>query len=135
ATNVAEAALTVASVHRVVGWGWARVRRYSLRNKVTLLQIEKSAQAAAGQRAGRCGRIAPGVCVRLYGEDDFAARPRFTDPEILRSSLASVILRMAALELGEVAAFPFLEPPGTRAIADGYQLLQELSAVDGSRKL
>src|SRR6266705_1227720 len=135
ATNVAETSLTVPGIHYVVDTGLARVRRYSLRNKVTLLQIEKIAQAAAEQRAGRCGRIAPGVCVRLYGEEDFAARPRFTDPEILRSSLASVILRMAALELGEVAAFPFLEPPGTRAIADGYQLLQELSAVDGSRKL
>ncbi|TMH51028.1 MAG: ATP-dependent RNA helicase HrpA [Betaproteobacteria bacterium] len=135
ATNVAETSLTVPGIHYVVDSGLARVRRYSLRNKVMLLQIEKIAQAAAEQRAGRCGRIAPGVCVRLYGEDDFAARPRFTDPEILRSSLASVILRMAALDLGEVAAFPFLEPPGTRAIADGFQLLAELSAVDGSRKL
>src|SRR2546425_1597327 len=135
ATNVAETSLTVPGIHYVIDSGLARVRRYSLRNKVTLLQIEKIAQAAAEQRAGRCGRIAPGVCVRLYDEEDFGARPRFTDPEILRSSLASVILRMAALELGEVAAFPFLEPPGTRAIADGYQLLQELSAVDGSRKL
>ena len=135
ATNVAETSLTVPGIHYVVDSGLARVRRYSLRNKVTLLQIEKIAQAAAEQRAGRCGRIAPGVCIRLYGEDDFAARPRFTDPEILRSSLASVILRMAALDLGEVAAFPFLEPPGTRAIADGFQLLGELSAVDGSRKL
>ena len=135
ATNVAETSLTVPGIHYVIDSGLARVRRYSLRNKVTLLQIEKIAKAAAEQRAGRCGRIAAGVCVRLYGEDDFAARPRFTDPEILRSSLASVILRMAALDLGDVAAFPFLEPPGTRAIADGYQLLQELSAVDGSRKL
>jgi ATP-dependent helicase HrpA len=135
ATNVAETSLTVPGIHYVIDSGLARVRRYSLRNKVTLLQIEKIAQAAAEQRAGRCGRIAAGICVRLYGEDDFAARPRFTDPEILRSSLASVILRMAALDLGEVAAFPFLEPPGTRAIADGYQLLHELSAVDGSRKL
>ncbi|HEV8257767.1 MAG TPA: ATP-dependent RNA helicase HrpA, partial [Casimicrobiaceae bacterium] len=135
ATNVAETSLTVPGIHYVIDSGLARVRRYSLRNKVTLLQIEKIAQAAAEQRAGRCGRIAAGVCVRLYGEEDFAARPRFTDPEILRSSLASVILRMAALELGDVTAFPFLEPPGTRAIADGYQLLHELSAVDSSRKL
>ena len=135
ATNVAETSLTVPGIHYVIDSGLARVRRYSLRNKVTLLQIEKIAQAAAEQRAGRCGRIAAGICVRLYDEDDFAARPRFTDPEILRSSLASVILRMAALDLGDVAAFPFLEPPGTRAIADGYQLLHELSAVDGSRKL
>ncbi len=135
ATNVAETSLTVPGIHYVIDSGMARMRRYSLRNKVTLLQIEKIAQASAEQRAGRCGRIAAGICVRLYSEEDFAARPRFTDPEILRSSLASVILRMAALDLGDVAAFPFLEPPGTRAIADGYQLLHELSAVDGSRKL
>ena len=130
ATNVAETSLTVPGIHYVIDSGLARVRRYSLRNKVTLLQIEKIAQAAAEQRAGRCGRIAPGVCVRLYGEDDFAARPRFTDPEILRSSLASVILRMAALDIGSVEAFPFLEPPLPRAIADGYQLLQELGALN-----
>ena len=135
ATNVAETSLTVPGIHSVIDSGMARVRRYSLRNKVTLLQIEKVAQAAAEQRAGRCGRIAPGVCVRLYAEDDWAARPRFTEPEILRSSLAAVILRMAALELGEPAAFPFLEPPGPRAIADGYQLLGELSAVDARRDL
>ena len=135
ATNVAETSLTVPGIHYVIDSGIARVRRYSLRNKVTLLQIEKIAQAAAEQRAGRCGRVAAGVCVRLYGEDDFSARPRYTDPEILRSSLAAVILRMAALDLGEVAAFPFIEPPGTRAIADGYQLLQELSVVDTRREL
>ncbi|HEV3240408.1 MAG TPA: ATP-dependent RNA helicase HrpA [Casimicrobiaceae bacterium] len=134
-TNVAETSLTVPGIRYVIDSGMARVRRYSLRNKVTLLQIEKIAQAAAAQRAGRCGRVAAGVCVRLYDADDFAARPRFTDPEILRSSLAAVILRMAALDLGEVAAFPFLEPPGTRAIADGYQLLQELAAVDARREL
>ncbi len=135
ATNVAETSLTVPGVRYVIDSGLARVRRYSLRNKVTLLQIEKIAQSAAAQRAGRCGRVAEGICVRLYGEDDFAARPRFTDPEILRSSLAAVILRMAALDLPEVAAFPFLDPPGTRAIVDGYQLLQELSAVDTGRRL
>src|SRR4029079_1598415 len=112
-----------------------RVKRYSLRNKTTLLQIEKVSQAAARQRAGRCGRVADGICVRLYDEEDFAARPEFTDPEILRSSLAAVILRMASLELGPVDAFPFLEPPGPRAIADGYQLLQELGAVDLDRHL
>ena len=100
-----------------------------------MLQIEKISQAAANQRAGRCGRVADGICVRLYGEDDFAARPQYTDPEILRSSLAAVILRMAALALGEVEAFPFVEPPGPRAIADGYQLLQELGAVDAERRL
>ena len=130
ATNVAETSLTVPGIHYVVDPGLARVRRYSLRNKVGLLQIEKISRASAEQRAGRCGRVAAGVCVRLYGEEDFAARPRFTDPEILRSSLAAVILRMAALELGPVDAFPFLDPPSPRAIADGYQLLQELGAVD-----
>ena len=135
ATNVAETSLTVPGIRFVIDPGLARVKRYSLRNKTTLLQIEKISQAAANQRAGRCGRLADGICVRLYGEDDFAARPRYTDPEILRSSLAAVILRMAALGLGEVAAFPFLEPPTPRAIADGYQLLQELGAVDAGRAL
>ncbi|HTR56788.1 MAG TPA: ATP-dependent RNA helicase HrpA [Casimicrobiaceae bacterium] len=130
ATNVAETSLTVPGIHYVIDPGLARVRRYSLRNKVGLLQIEKISRASADQRAGRCGRIAAGVCVRLYGEEDFAARPGYTDPEILRSSLAAVILRMAALELGPVDAFPFLDPPSPRAIADGYQLLSELGAVD-----
>ena len=135
ATNVAETSLTVPGIRYVIDAGLARVKRYSLRNKTTLLQIEKVSQAAARQRAGRCGRVADGICVRLYDEDDFAARPEFTDPEILRSSLAAVILRMASLELGAVDAFPFIEPPGPRAIADGYQLLQELGAVDGERAL
>jgi len=135
ATNVAETSLTVPGIRYVIDAGVARVKRYSLRNKTTLLQIEKISQAAANQRAGRCGRVAEGICVRLYGEDDFAARPKYTDPEILRSSLAAVILRMAALSLGDVEAFPFLEPPGPRAISDGYQLLQELGAVDAERKL
>ena len=130
ATNVAETSLTVPGIRYVIDTGVARIKRYSLRNKTTLLQIEKISQAAANQRAGRCGRVADGICVRLYGEDDFAARPKYTDPEILRSSLAAVILRMAALALGDVEAFPFVEPPGPRAIADGYQLLQELGAVD-----
>src|SRR5690242_2372999 len=135
ATNVAETSLTVPGVRCVIDSGLARIRRYSLRNKVTLLGIEKIAQSAASQRAGRCGRTAAGICVRLYAEDDFAARSRFTDPEILRSSLAAVILRMAALDLPDVAAFPFLDPPAPRAIADGYQLLQELGAMDAGRKL
>jgi len=135
ATNVAETSLTVPGIRYVIDAGLARVKRYSLRNKTTLLQIEKVSQAAANQRAGRCGRVQDGICVRLYDEDDFAARPQFTDPEILRSSLAAVILRMASLDLGNVDAFPFLEPPGPRAIADGYQLLQELGAVDDARKL
>jgi len=135
ATNVAETSLTVPGIRYVIDAGLARVKRYSVRNKTTLLQIEKVSQAAAQQRAGRCGRVAEGICVRLYGEEDFAKRPRYTDPEILRSSLASVILRMAALELGTVDEFPFLEAPPPRAIADGYQLLQELGAVDGDRTL
>ncbi len=135
ATNVAETSLTVPGVRFVIDTGLARVKRYSLRNKTTLLQIERVSQAAANQRAGRCGRLADGICVRLYDEDDFAARPPYTDPEILRSSLAAVILRMAALGLGDVAAFPFLEPPSPRAIADGYQLLHELGAVDAGRRL
>jgi ATP-dependent helicase HrpA len=135
ATNVAETSLTVPGIRYVIDSGLARIKRYSLRNKVTLLQIEKVSQAAANQRAGRCGRVAAGVCVRLYGDADFAARPRYTEPEILRSSLAAVILRMASLELGDVASFPFPEPPSPRAIADGYQLLQELGAVDMQRAL
>ena len=135
ATNVAETSLTVPGIRYVIDAGLARVKRYSVRNKTTLLQIEKVSQAAAQQRAGRSGRVQDGICVRLYGEEDFAKRPRFTDPEILRSSLASVILRMASLDLGDVAAFPFVEPPPPRAIADGYQLLQELGAVDAARAL
>ncbi|MGH8714860.1 MAG: ATP-dependent RNA helicase HrpA, partial [Casimicrobiaceae bacterium] len=135
ATNVAETSLTVPGIRYVIDSGLARVKRYSLRNKVTLLQIEKIAQAAADQRAGRCGRVAAGVCVRLYGDDDFAARVKYTEPEILRSSLAAVILRMASLDLAAVDAFPFLERPGPRAIADGYQLLEELGAVDAQHAL
>jgi ATP-dependent helicase HrpA len=135
ATNVAETSLTVPGIRYVIDSGLARIKRYSLRNKTTLLQIERISQAAANQRAGRCGRVAEGICVRLYDADDFAARPQYTEPEILRSSLAAVILRMAALALGDVAAFPFVEPPQARAIADGYQLLQELGAVDSARQL
>ncbi|HSC98648.1 MAG TPA: ATP-dependent RNA helicase HrpA [Casimicrobiaceae bacterium] len=135
ATNVAETSLTVPGIRFVIDSGLARVRRYSLRNKTTLLQIEKVAQASANQRAGRCGRVQHGICVRLYGEDDFASRPPHPDPEILRSSLAAVILQMASLALGDVAAFPFLDPPSARAITDGYQLLQELEAVDAERAL
>src|SRR5260221_5148245 len=135
ATNVAETSLTVPGIRYVIDAGLARIKRYSVRNKTTLLQIEKISRAAADQRAGRCGRVQDGVCVRLYGDDDFAARPKFTDPAILRSSLAAVILPIAALDLGTVDAVPFVEPPGPRAIADGYQLLQELAAVDVDRRL
>jgi ATP-dependent helicase HrpA len=135
ATNVAETSLTVPGIKYVIDAGLARVNRYSPRAKVEQLQIEKISQAAARQRAGRCGRVSNGICVRLYSEEDFNNRPEFTDPEILRSSLASVILRMAALKLGDVGAFPFLEAPSPRLINDGYQLLQELGAVDASRQL
>ncbi|TMS57441.1 ATP-dependent RNA helicase HrpA [Imbroritus primus] len=135
ATNVAETSLTVPGIRYVVDTGLARVKRYSYRNKVEQLQIEAIAQSAANQRAGRCGRAANGICIRLYEESDFQARPRFADPEILRSSLASVILRMKALRLGDVEDFPFLEPPPGRAIADGYHLLQELGAVDDANQL
>jgi ATP-dependent helicase HrpA len=135
ATNVAETSLTVPGIRYVVDSGLARVNRYSYRNKVEMLQVEKISRASANQRAGRCGRVMDGVCVRLYGEEDFNARSEFTDPEILRSSLASVILRMQALRLGEVEDFPFVDPPAPKAIADGYQLLTELGAVDESRRL
>ncbi len=135
ATNVAETSLTVPGIRYVVDAGLARVKRYSYRNKVEQLQIEPVAQSAANQRAGRCGRVADGVCIRLYDEDDFNKRPKFTDPEILRSSLASVILRMKSLHLTDVETFPFIEPPLARAIADGYQLLQELGAVDDDNRL
>ena len=135
ATNVAETSLTVPGIRYVVDTGLARVKRYSYRNKVEQLQIEPVAQSAANQRAGRCGRVAAGVCIRLYEEQDFLQRPKFTDPEILRSSLASVILRMKSLRLTDVETFPFIEPPTGRAIADGYQLLQELGAVDDGNEL
>lgn len=135
ATNVAETSLTVPGIQYVIDTGLARVNRYSPRAKVEQLQIERISQAAARQRAGRCGRVSNGICVRLYSEQDFDARPEFTDPEILRSSLASVILRMAALRLGDVDAFPFIEAPHSRLIADGYQLLQELGAVDQNRRI
>lgn len=135
ATNVAETSLTVPGIQYVIDAGTARVKRYSYRNKVEQLQIEPVSQAAANQRAGRCGRVSNGICIRLYDEQDFASRPRFTDPEILRSSLAGVILRMKSLGLGLVEDFPFLEPPPRRAVADGYQLLNELGAVDEQNEL
>ncbi|MBB2916583.1 ATP-dependent RNA helicase HrpA [Cupriavidus alkaliphilus] len=135
ATNVAETSLTVPGIRYVVDTGLARVKRYSYRNKVEQLQVEAISQAAANQRAGRCGRVANGICIRLYEESDFTGRPRFTDPEILRSSLAAVILRMKALRLTDIESFPFIEPPLGRAVADGYQLLQELGAVDDANQL
>ncbi|WP_354321369.1 ATP-dependent RNA helicase HrpA [Pseudacidovorax sp. 1753] len=135
ATNVAETSLTVPGIRYVIDAGTARVKRYSFRSKVEQLLVEPVSQAAANQRAGRCGRVANGICIRLYDEKDFASRPRFTDPEILRSSLAGVILRMKSLHLGDVTQFPFLEAPSGRAVADGYQLLGELGAVDDANEL
>ncbi|HJV07895.1 MAG TPA: ATP-dependent RNA helicase HrpA [Chromobacteriaceae bacterium] len=135
ATNVAETSLTVPGIKYVIDTGHARINRYSPRAKVEQLQVENISQAAARQRAGRCGRVQAGVCIRLYSEEDFNARPAFTDPEIVRSNLAAVILRMAALRLGRVDDFPFIEPPSSRLIADGYQVLTELGAVDDKSEL
>ena len=135
ATNVAETSLTVPGIRYVIDVGTARVKRYSLRSKVEQLLVEPISQAAANQRAGRCGRVANGICIRLYEEKDFNGRPRFTDPEILRSSLAGVILRMKSLHLGVVDDFPFIEAPSKRAITDGYQLLSELGAVTDANEL
>ena len=137
ATNVAETSLTVPRIRYVVDTGDAKVKRYSYRSKVEQLRVEKTSRAAAAQRAGRCGRVADGICIRLYDEDDFNRRPAHTDPEILRSSLAGVILRMKALKLGAVEDFPFIDAPGARLIGDGYALLAELGAVsdDDERKL
>ncbi|MEJ2060507.1 MAG: ATP-dependent RNA helicase HrpA [Gammaproteobacteria bacterium] len=135
ATNVAETSLTVPGIHYVVDPGQARVSRYSWRAKVQRLPVEPVSQASANQRAGRCGRVAEGVCIRLYSQEDFESRPAFTDPEILRTNLASVILQMAALGLGDVERFPFIEAPDSRQVKDGYLLLEELHAVDARQKL
>ncbi|WP_233263177.1 ATP-dependent RNA helicase HrpA [Cognatiluteimonas profundi] len=129
ATNVAETSLTVPRIHYVVDPGYARVKRYSPRQKLDRLHVEVISQASADQRKGRCGRIAPGICYRLYAETDFASRPPYTDPEIRRAALAGVILKMLSLGLGRVEDFPFLEPPDPRAVADGWQTLVELGAV------
>jgi ATP-dependent helicase HrpA len=131
ATNVAETSLTVPGIKYVIDAGTARISRYSNRTKVQRLPIEPISQASANQRKGRCGRTSDGVCIRLYSEEDFLARPEFTDPEILRTNLASVILQMAALDLGEVAGFPFIDPPDTRNVTDGVRLLEELGATSG----
>ncbi|MEJ5207704.1 DUF3418 domain-containing protein [Denitratimonas sp. CY0512] len=135
ATNVAETSLTVPRIRFVIDPGLARVKRYSSRAKLDRLHVEPISQASANQRAGRCGRVASGVCFRLYPEADFQARPLYTDPEILRASLAGVILRMLSLGLGKIEDFPFLESPDERAIADGWQQLTELGAVDKQRQL
>ncbi|MCK8515674.1 ATP-dependent RNA helicase HrpA [Methylonatrum kenyense] len=134
-TNVAETSVTVPGIRYVVDTGTARISRYSVRTKVQRLPIEPVSQASANQRAGRCGRVAPGICIRLYSEEDFLGRPAFTDPEIARTNLASVILQMEHLKLGAVEHFPFVEPPDPRYINDGYKLLFELQAVDDRRRL
>ncbi len=133
ATNVAETSLTVPGIRYVVDTGVARISRYSVRTKVQRLPIEAISQASANQRSGRCGRVAAGIAVRLYSEEDFEARPEFTDPEILRTNLASVILQMASLGLGDLARFPFVEPPDKRNVQAGHQLLEELGALSGDR--
>jgi ATP-dependent helicase HrpA len=135
ATNVAETSLTVPGIRYVLDTGHARVKRYSYRSKVEMLRVERISQAAARQRAGRCGRVANGVCIRLYSEEDFEKRPAFTDPELLRSSLASVILRAKSLGLGDVEEFPFLDRPSARALQDGYDLLWELGALNEEKSL
>lgn len=131
ATNVAETSLTVPGIKYVIDPGTARISRYSYRTKVQRLPIEPISQASANQRKGRCGRVSEGICIRLYSEDDFLSRPEFTDPEILRTNLASVILQMTALGLGDIAAFPFVEAPDKRNIQDGVRLLEELGAITG----
>ncbi|MDH5591410.1 MAG: ATP-dependent RNA helicase HrpA, partial [Gammaproteobacteria bacterium] len=135
ATNVAETSLTVPGIRYVVDPGFARISRYSVRNKVQRLPIEKISQSSANQRSGRCGRVAAGVAIRLYDEDDFKNRPAFTDPEVLRTNLASVILQMSSLKLGDPAKFPFINPPPQKMINDGFRLLEELGAVDKHRQL
>ena len=130
ATNVAETSLTVPGIRYVVDAGTARISRYSQRTKVQRLPIEPISRASASQRAGRCGRVADGICIRLYSQEDFEARPEFTDPEILRTNLASVILQMTSLGLGDIARFPFLDPPDSRQITDGVRLLEELQAFE-----
>ncbi len=135
ATNVAETSLTVPGIRYVIDSGTARISRYSYRAKVQRLPIEAVSQASANQRKGRCGRVEPGICVRLYSEEDFLARPAFTDPEILRTNLAAVILQMLHLRLGQIEDFPFIEPPDGKAISDGFNLLQELSAVNRENQL
>ncbi len=132
-TNVAETSLTVPGIRYVIDPGQARISRYSYRSKVQRLPIEAISQASANQRAGRCGRVAPGVCIRLYSEEDFLARPEFTDAEIRRTNLAAVILQMLQLKLGDIRDFPFVDPPDTRLVNDGYKLLEELGAVDARR--
>ena len=129
ATNVAETSLTVPGIRYVVDSGVARISRYSARTKVQRLPIEAISQASAQQRSGRCGRVEAGIAIRLYSEEDFESRPVFTEPEILRTNLASVILQMTSLRLGDIARFPFVDPPDKRNVTDGVQLLEELGAM------
>ncbi|MCU0767132.1 MAG: ATP-dependent RNA helicase HrpA [Gammaproteobacteria bacterium] len=135
ATNVAETSLTVPGIRHVVDAGYARISRYSPRAKVQRLPVERVAKASAEQRKGRCGRVAEGVCIRLYDEEDYAARADYTEPEILRTNLAAVILQMQILGFGDVGRFPFLDPPDPRAVRDGYRLLEEIGAVDRERQV
>jgi len=135
ATNVAETSLTVPGIRAVIDTGYARISRYSHRSKLQRLPIERISQASANQRSGRCGRLGPGICIRLYSEEDYLARPEFTDPEILRTNLAAVMLQMKALGLGELSDFPFIEPPDERMVRDAVKTLQEINAIDGGRKL
>ncbi|MFM1897169.1 MAG: ATP-dependent helicase HrpA [Pseudomonadota bacterium] len=134
-TNIAETSLTVPGIRYVIDTGLARVSRYSIHSKIQRLPIEPVSRASADQRAGRCGRVAAGICIRLYSEADYLARPAYTDPEILRTNLASVILQMLTLGLGDLEQFPFIDPPQTRAINDGFKLLYELNAIDEERQL
>jgi ATP-dependent helicase HrpA len=135
ATNVAETSITVPGIRAVIDSGLARISRYSPRNRLQRLPIEPVSRASAEQRKGRCGRIGAGLCVRLYSREDFEARPEFTEPEVLRTNLAALLLRLAADGLGEAETFPFIDPPESRALTDGYRLLQELEALDGERRI
>ncbi|MCH2178948.1 MAG: DEAD/DEAH box helicase, partial [Mariniblastus sp.] len=135
ATNVAESSITVPGIRFVIDTGTARISRYSPRSKVQRLPIEAISQASANQRAGRCGRVGPGICLRLYSEEDFTARPAFTTPEIRRTNLASVILQTLVLKLGNISEFPFIDPPHPDAIRDGYKTLFEIGAIDSQRRL
>ncbi len=135
ATNVAETSLTVPGIRNVIDLGFARISRYSPRSKIQRLPVERIARSSADQRKGRCGRVAAGICIRLYSEEDFEARAEFTEPEILRTNLASVILQMKVLGFGDIGDFPFIDPPDSRLIKDGYRVLEEISAVDGQRQV
>ena len=129
-TNVAETSITVPGINYVIDTGLARISRYSIQSKIQRLPIERISKASANQRKGRCGRLAEGLCIRLYSEADFESRHDFTDPEIMRTNLASVILRMLSLKIGDITKFPFLEAPESRAVNDGFKLLEELNAIE-----